>query len=259
MLPSASDATGRESREFQGVFGHSEQNAGVVGESSQFDGVFGVSHSSKSAGVSGHNDQGGVAGFFDGKVTVVGSLTGTPRPCGPRQTRAARLPSRAEAEIEIATPRRVELVEALTMLTKITPAVALTYDGATAFICRNRTIMFLLGDMGERGLDLAEVLRTKMQISAVAGRAETELLHWSLMYHVLTEPIGPHSVGIKMTSAKGRVMLEGTARVDGQRAFVRDSFHCPTGRARDRRRSFVRRGLHHVQECSRLICSDRRR
>ncbi len=66
-----------ESREFQGVYGHSEQNAGVVGESSQFDGVFGVSHSAKSAGVSGHNDQGGFAGFFEGKVTVVGSLTVT--------------------------------------------------------------------------------------------------------------------------------------------------------------------------------------
>ncbi len=142
--------------------------------------------------------------------------TATVRPA--RQTRAARLPSRAEAQIEIATPRRAEVAEALTTLTKIAPAVALTDDGATAFICRNRTIMFLLGDMGERGLDLAEVLRTKMQIGAVAGRAETELRHWSLMYHVLTEPIGPHSVGIKMTSAKGRVMLEGTARVDGERA-----------------------------------------
>jgi hypothetical protein len=66
-----------ESKEFQGVFGHSDENAGVVGESTGFDGIFGISHSAEHAGVSGHNDQGGFAGFFDGKVTVVGTLTAT--------------------------------------------------------------------------------------------------------------------------------------------------------------------------------------
>lgn len=66
-----------ESTDFQGVFGHSEQNAGVVGESTRFDGVFGISHSPNNAGVSGHNDQGGLAGFFGGKVTITGTLTAT--------------------------------------------------------------------------------------------------------------------------------------------------------------------------------------
>ena len=143
------------------------------------------------------------------------------------------------------------------MLTKITPAVALTYDGATAFICRNRTIMFLLGDMGERGLDLTEVLRTKMQIGAVAGRAETEVRHWSLMYHVLTEPIGPHSVGIKVTSAKGRVMLEGTARVDGERASF--EIRSTPDRARSRSPSkFRSTGATSRSGMFAAHCSDRR-
>ena len=66
-----------ESMEYQGVFGHSVGNAGVVGESNGFDGVLGISHSAEHAGVSGHNDQGGFAGFFDGKVTVVGTITVT--------------------------------------------------------------------------------------------------------------------------------------------------------------------------------------
>ena len=64
-----------ESDDFQGVFGHSRTNAGVVGESHEFDGVWGLSHSAKAAGVSGHNDAGGLAGFFDGNVLITGDVT----------------------------------------------------------------------------------------------------------------------------------------------------------------------------------------
>jgi hypothetical protein len=46
---------------WQGVYGHSNSNAGVVGESDDFDGVYGVSHKSSTAGVSGHNAEGGYA------------------------------------------------------------------------------------------------------------------------------------------------------------------------------------------------------
>jgi hypothetical protein len=56
--------------------------AGVVGDSQHFDGVFGVSHTAARAGVSGHNlnpdgspNPNGLAGFFDGKVTINGNLT----------------------------------------------------------------------------------------------------------------------------------------------------------------------------------------
>jgi hypothetical protein len=59
---------------YQGVYGHSTSQAGVVGESDQFDGVFGISHNLSAAGVSGHNP-GGLAGYFDGDVTVTGDLT----------------------------------------------------------------------------------------------------------------------------------------------------------------------------------------
>jgi hypothetical protein len=57
----------------QGVYGHSISQAGVVGESDKFDGVFGVSHNLNTAGVSGHNP-GGLAGYFDGNVTVTGDI-----------------------------------------------------------------------------------------------------------------------------------------------------------------------------------------
>jgi hypothetical protein len=61
------------SHSFQGVYGHSKSQAGVVGESDQFDGVFGVSHNLNAAGISGHNP-GGLAGYFDGNVTVTGDI-----------------------------------------------------------------------------------------------------------------------------------------------------------------------------------------
>ena len=71
-----------QSQTFQGVYGQSDSQAGVVGESNTFDGVFGMSHDPKAAGVSGHNDKGGYAGYFDAMVlmsdaTVNGTLTVT--------------------------------------------------------------------------------------------------------------------------------------------------------------------------------------
>jgi hypothetical protein len=59
---------------WQGVYGHSNSQAGVVGESDHLDGVFGISHNLTAAGVSGHNP-GGLAGYFDGNVTVTGQVT----------------------------------------------------------------------------------------------------------------------------------------------------------------------------------------
>jgi hypothetical protein len=63
-----------ESDAYQGVYGHSKTNAGVVGESDEGDGVFGVSKKATSAGVSGHNTAGGLAGFFEGNVAVTGDI-----------------------------------------------------------------------------------------------------------------------------------------------------------------------------------------
>ncbi len=57
----------------QGVYGFSKTQAGVTGESNSFDGVFGISHDPQHAGISGHNP-GGLAGFFDGNVTVTGDV-----------------------------------------------------------------------------------------------------------------------------------------------------------------------------------------
>jgi hypothetical protein len=48
---------------------------GVWRESNGNDGVHGISHSRTNAGVSGANDQGGLAGFFDGNVVVTGNLS----------------------------------------------------------------------------------------------------------------------------------------------------------------------------------------
>ena len=59
-----------------GVAGYNDnQGAGVFGESQNFDGVIGESHSSRHAGVTGRNNAGGMAGFFDGNVVVTGDIT----------------------------------------------------------------------------------------------------------------------------------------------------------------------------------------
>jgi hypothetical protein len=68
------------SQSFQGVYGHSETQAGVVGESDRFDGVYGISHNLQAAGVSGHNP-GGLAGYFDGNLTVTGDIFLTGADC----------------------------------------------------------------------------------------------------------------------------------------------------------------------------------
>jgi hypothetical protein len=50
------------SHDFQGVYGHSDLNAGVVGESPGMHGMFGITHGAQSAGVYGTNDAPGNTG-----------------------------------------------------------------------------------------------------------------------------------------------------------------------------------------------------
>jgi hypothetical protein len=59
---------------YQGVYGKSRDNAGVVGESDQMHAVFCLTHSASSAGVYATNSAGGNAALFEGNVTVTGDL-----------------------------------------------------------------------------------------------------------------------------------------------------------------------------------------
>jgi hypothetical protein len=59
---------------FQGVYGKSRDNSGVVGESDQMHAVFCVAHSANAAGVFATNTAGGNAALFDGNVEVTGDL-----------------------------------------------------------------------------------------------------------------------------------------------------------------------------------------
>jgi hypothetical protein len=63
------------SPDFQGVYGQSTNNFGVVGESTNSDGVSGFTHNKERAAVSGHNTAGGMAGFFEGDVNIIGGFT----------------------------------------------------------------------------------------------------------------------------------------------------------------------------------------
>ena len=59
---------------YQGVYGKSVDNSGVVGESDRMHAVFAITHSAGSAGVYATNTAGGNAGLFEGNVTVTGDL-----------------------------------------------------------------------------------------------------------------------------------------------------------------------------------------
>jgi hypothetical protein len=71
----SSDGVLGESRGGKGVHGADYAGGvGVYGESAEGAGVSGMSHSGTQPGVSGHNDGGGPAGFFEGSVTITGNL-----------------------------------------------------------------------------------------------------------------------------------------------------------------------------------------
>jgi hypothetical protein len=57
-----------------GVQGFSSENTGVIGESAKSIGVFGKSYSATNVGVYGENTKGGWAGYFKGKLEVVGTF-----------------------------------------------------------------------------------------------------------------------------------------------------------------------------------------
>jgi hypothetical protein len=75
-----------------GVVGASDSFRGVYA----FDGVFGIAHNLNGAAVSGH-DPGGLAGFFDGNVTVRGHIVLTGADCAEQSLlRPAARPPRRE-------------------------------------------------------------------------------------------------------------------------------------------------------------------
>jgi hypothetical protein len=61
--------------DYQGVYGFSGSNVGVIGESQSFEGVWGLAHDPTKAAIVGRNLAGGLAGLFDGSVTILGDLS----------------------------------------------------------------------------------------------------------------------------------------------------------------------------------------
>jgi hypothetical protein len=109
-------------------------------------------------------------------------------------------------------------MEALATVAKAAPGIELTDDSATSFLCKERTFMFLLGKTAGERLTLAEATRRKFEVGIVAARNEGEYSRWSVMYHVLTIPKDDGEIGIVVSSAKGKVTLEGTAHVIREKA-----------------------------------------
>lgn len=66
-----------ESETYQGVYGHSGDNSGVVGVSERMHAIFAETHSATSAGLYAHNTAGGNAAWLDGAVSISGDLTVT--------------------------------------------------------------------------------------------------------------------------------------------------------------------------------------
>ena|SRR5215472_9271710 len=98
----------RFSDKWQGVYGHSIENAGVVGESPGMHGVYGVTHGVQSAGVYGTNSTGdprgaGVLGDNPGGDGVVGRGWRGGSPKAPATSACTLLPAQPHSSPQEST------------------------------------------------------------------------------------------------------------------------------------------------------------
>lgn len=129
------------------------------------------------------------------------------RPEGGRQT-----------AIEIGRPRRSEIEAALSTLAKTATGLKLMYGGAVSFRCDDQKFMFMLRESIGDQPDLTRLVRHKAELAVVAARKEREHSGWALKYHVLTAPMSKDEIRIVVSTAKGRVTLEGIAKVERESA-----------------------------------------
>jgi hypothetical protein len=117
--------------------------------------------------------------------------------------------------VRAATPSRA--AQAVEYVHREAPALRLTPSGAVALRCIDRDLLFVFTDDVAKG-GVARIAEAKAEAGVVALRRVVEGSGWEVKHHVLTEPKKDGSIGITVTSARGRPLYAGTAAIDGEQA-----------------------------------------
>ncbi len=119
-------------------------------------------------------------------------------------------------EVLAADPHEVEI--AIAAIRKAAPGLQLLGERATIFRCGEQQSMFLRCGDGRDWNDLRELARRTAEVGVVAVLNTRELRHWALRYRVMIEPVAGDGIRIFVSTTKGQVVLEGSARIDAQQA-----------------------------------------
>jgi hypothetical protein len=117
--------------------------------------------------------------------------------------------------VRAATPARA--TQAVEYVHREVPALRLTPSGALALRCIDRDLLFVFTDDVAKG-GVARIAATKAEAGVVVLRRVLEGSGWEVKHHVLTEPKEDGSIGITVTSARGRPLYAGAAVIDGEQA-----------------------------------------
>lgn len=120
--------------------------------------------------------------------------------------------------IGIGKPERYDIDAALAALARSAPGVKVIDRGAALFRCRDQSFIFLRSESGGKRLDLARLSREKAEIGIVTARINRDGEEWEFRYYVGTEPLSEYEIRILISTPKGKVAFEGTARMEGHGA-----------------------------------------
>lgn len=128
-----------------------------------------------------------------------------------------RVSTKTAQPIAVRPATRLRAAQAVEYVGRAMPSLRLVPAGALALRCLDRDLLFLFTEEVATG-DVTRLTTAKAQAGVVALRRVVEGSGWEVKHHVLTEPKRDGTVGITVTSARGRPLYAGTATVDNDRA-----------------------------------------
>ena len=137
------------------------------------------------------------------RLGIAGPSLGTPAPA-------------ATNAIEVHAADAHEVDTAIAALGKAVPGLRLLREGASVLQCGGPPLMFLPCGDGSDWIDVRRWMHRTAEVGVVAVLNTRELRHWALRYRVMIEPAAGDGIRIVVSTTKGQVVLEGSARIDGQ-------------------------------------------
>ncbi len=134
-----------------------------------------------------------------------------------RPSGTLRVSTKHAQPIEVRSATASRAAEAVESVRQEEPALRLTPSGAIALRCIDRDLLFVFSDEAVTG-GVARLASANAQAGVVALRRVLEGSGWEVKHHVLTEPMKDGTIGITVTSVRGRALYAGTAAVHGEQA-----------------------------------------